>query len=50
MLIRGIPKGGYNILIDALLEGIEVRLDTNYFENRETWDAMADKILFHRLH
>jgi len=33
-------------LIDALLEGIEVRLDTNYFENRETWDAMADKILF----
>ena len=43
---QGIPKGGYNILIDALLEGIEVRLDTNYFENRETWDAMADKILF----
>ena len=42
---QGIPKGGYNILIDALLEGIEVRLDTNYFENRETWDAMADKIL-----
>ena len=38
---QGIPKGGY-----ALLEGIEVRLDTNYFENRETWDAMADKILF----
>ena len=33
-------------MIDALLEGIEVRLDTNYFENREAWDAMADKILF----
>ena len=43
---QGIPKGGYNVLIDALLEGIEVRLDTNYFENREAWDAMADKILF----
>ena len=43
---QGIPKGGYNVLIDALLEGIEVRLDTNYFENRKAWDAMADKILF----
>ena len=43
---QGIPKGGYNVLIDALLEGIEVRLDTNYLENREAWDAMADKILF----
>ena len=39
-------QGRASSLIDALLEGIEVRLDTNYFENREAWDAMADKILF----
>ena len=43
---QGIPKGGYNVLIDALLEGIEVRLGTNYFDNRKELDALADKILF----
>lgn len=43
---QGIPKGGYNVLIDALLEGVEVRLDTNYFEQREALDALADKVLF----
>ena len=43
---QGIPKGGYNPLIDALLEGIEVKLDTNYFDNREKWDQIADHILF----
>lgn len=43
---QGIPKGGYNLLIDALLEGIEVRLGANYFDNREEWDNMAENILF----
>lgn len=43
---QGIPEGGYNVLADALLEGIEVRLGTDYFGQREKWDAMADKILF----
>ncbi len=43
---QGIPKGGYNVLIDALLDGVEVRLGVNYFENRGAWDAAADKILF----
>lgn len=43
---QGIPTGGYNPLIDALLEGTEVRLNTNYFENRKEWDEMADNLLF----
>lgn len=43
---QGIPVGGYNRLIDALLEGIEVRLDTNYLLHREELDALADKILY----
>lgn len=43
---QGIPKGGYNVLTDALLEGIEIRLNTNYFDNREEFNALADKILF----
>lgn len=43
---QGIPKGGYNLLIDQLLEGIEVRLDTDYFVHREEWDKKAEKTLF----
>lgn len=43
---QGIPKGGYNRLIDALLEGIEVQLNTDFFQNREKWETVADKILF----
>lgn len=43
---QGIPIGGYNLLIDALLEGIEVRLNTNYFENREYFNSIANKIIF----
>lgn len=43
---QGIPKGGYNILIEKLLEGVEVRLEIDYFVNRNYWDAIADKILF----
>lgn len=43
---QGIPVGGYNKLIDALLEGIEVRLGVNYFDDRDYFDQVADKTLF----
>lgn len=43
---QGIPIGGYNRLIDALLEGIEVRLDTDYFRHKAELDTLAGKILF----
>ena len=43
---QGIPIGGYNSLIDKLLEGIEVRLGEDYFLNRMEYDRMASKILF----
>ena len=43
---QGIPVGGYNPLIDGLLEGVEVRLDTDYFDHREEFDAMAEKVLY----
>ena len=45
-LYQGIPIGGYNKLMDALLSGIEVKLNTDYFNERQKWDEMADKILF----
>lgn len=43
---QGIPEGGYNRLIDALLEGSEVRLGTDYFAHREELDQLADTTLF----
>lgn len=43
---QGIPVGGYNVLIDRLLEGIEVRSSTDYLADREYWNSIADKVLF----
>jgi hypothetical protein len=43
---QGIPVGGYNKLIDALLEGIETKVNTDYFEDREYWNNIAKKIVF----
>ena len=43
---QGIPIGGYNKLIDALLEGVETKVNTDYFENREHWNSIAEKIVF----
>lgn len=43
---QGIPIGGYNKLIDGLLDGIEIRTGVDFFENREYWENIADKIVF----
>lgn len=43
---QGIPIGGYNKLIDALLKGVETKVNTDYFENREHWNSIAEKIVF----
>jgi UDP-galactopyranose mutase len=43
---QGIPIGGYNKLIDGLLFGIETRCNTDFFENREYFEKIADKIIF----
>ena len=43
---QGIPIGGYNRLIDALLEGVETRVEADFFTDRQAWEAMADKIVF----
>lgn len=45
-LYQGIPIGGYNKLIDGLLEGIEVKLNTDFFSGREYWESIAEKIVF----
>ncbi len=43
---QGIPIGGYNRLIDGLLDGIDVKLDTDFFADRAHWESMADRIVF----
>lgn len=43
---QGIPIGGYNKLINGLLEGIEVITDVDFFENRPHWESISDKIVF----
>ncbi|MDD6286387.1 UDP-galactopyranose mutase [Methanosphaera sp.] len=45
-LYQGIPIGGYTQIIEKLLNGIEVKLNTDYFDNKEKWDNIADKVLF----
>ena len=43
---QGIPMGGFNKLIDGLLEGVETSLNTDFFDNRQHWEHIADKILY----
>jgi len=43
---QGIPIGGYNLLIEGLLNGIEVRLNCDYFTQRQELNALADTIIF----
>ena len=43
---QGIPIGGYTKIIEKMLEGIEVRLNTDFFENRKELETLADKIVF----
>lgn len=43
---QGIPIGGYNVVINKLLEGIEVRLNTDFFENKIELELLANKIVY----
>lgn len=45
-LYQGIPIGGYTKLVENMLEGIEVRLDTDYLANREEYEKIARKIVY----
>ena len=43
---QGIPVGGYNKIIEKMLENVDVKLNTDFFENREELENMAEKIVF----
>ena len=43
---QGIPMGGFNKLIDGMLEGVDIKLNTDFFDDRQHWEQIADKILY----
>ena len=43
---QGIPIGGYTKLVEKMLEGIEVKLNTNFFDNVEYYKSIANKIVY----
>ena len=43
---QGIPIGGYNKLINGLLDGVDTLTGTDFFENRKHWESVAEKIVF----
>ena len=45
-LYQGIPMGGYTKMVENMLKGIEVRLNTDYLENKEELDSLADKVVY----
>ena len=45
-LYQGIPIGGYTKLVERMLEGVEVRLNTEYLANKAELDALAEKVVY----
>ena len=43
---QGIPEGGYNVIFDKLLEGIDVELNVDFFDKKRELLQKADKIVF----
>ena len=43
---QGIPTGGYTQIIERMLEGVEVKLNTDFFEQKEELMKQAEKVVF----
>ncbi len=43
---QGVPIGGYTLLVEKMLKGIEVKLDTDYLTDKEYWNSLADTIVY----
>lgn len=43
---QGIPIGGYTKMIEKMLDGIDIRLNTNFFDNKEYFEKISNKIIF----
>ena len=45
-LYQGIPIGGYTKFVENMLDGIDVRLNSDYLNDREKWNALADHVVY----
>lgn len=45
-LYQGIPVGGYTKMVEKMLEGIEVKLGTDYLNDRDELNSLADKVIY----
>ena len=43
---QGIPVGGYTQIFNRLLEGIEVKLNIDYLQDKKYWDTQANKVIY----
>ena len=43
---QGVPIGGFTQMFEKMLDGIEVRLNLNYFEQKDYYDSIADKVVY----
>lgn len=43
---QGIPMGGYTQIIEKMLEGSDIQLNTDFFDDKEKWLSMADKVIY----
>ena len=43
---QGIPIGGYNRLIEGLLDGVDTVVNADFFADRDKWTSMADMVVF----
>ncbi len=43
---QGIPEGGYNVIVGKMLDRIDLKLNTDYFLDRENLDSLTDKVVF----
>ena len=45
-LYQGIPVGGYTAMVRRMLEGVEVRTDTDYLVDRDRWNSVAGRVIY----
>ncbi len=45
-LYQGIPTDGYTKMFEKMLDGIEVRLNIDYLDNKDEFDSIAKKIIY----
>lgn len=43
---QGIPIGGYTAMVERMLDGIEVRLNTDFLKERDAYEGIVDKIVY----